>query len=273
MRKIQYPLIVSDCDGTILRSDNTIGEYTKQKINEYVQDGGIFAVSTGRMVSSILPVVRSWGLKGVVSAFQGGVLIDIETEEVLHQCTMPHDLSLAICEEMEKMDLHIHTYAMRQIYSNRDNEWLKAYERIAGEKALIKPNMSAFMKETKMRPYKLLALVDTKDAKRICEELQKKVPEECFVTISAPFLVEIGLKSATKEKAVTFLADYYHIPLEKTIAVGDQLNDLPMIEVAGLGVAVANAHPQLKAKAYTLPYTNDEDAVGKLIEEIAYTEE
>ena len=273
MKKIKYPLIVSDCDGTILRSDHTISDFTKEKINQYVNDGGIFAVSTGRMVSSILPVVRSWGLKGVVSAFQGGVLMDIQTEEVLHQETMPHDKALAICEEMERMGLHIHTYTMREIFSNRDNEWLKIYEKIAGEKAIIQPNMSKFMRETKMCPYKLLSMVAPEDAKQVCEELSKKVPNDCFVTISAPFLVEVGLKSATKQKAVTFLSEYYKIPLEKVIAVGDQLNDLPMIEVAGLGVAVKNAHEGLKAVAYTLPYTNDEDAVGRLIEEMAYTED
>lgn len=273
MRKIKYPLIVSDCDGTILRSDNTIGEFTRKKINEYVNDGGIFAVCTGRMITSILPVVRSWGLKGVVSAFQGGLMMDIQTEEVLHQSTIPHEKALRICEEMESMGLHIHTYTMREIFSNQDNEWLKLYERIAGEKAIIQPNMSQFMRETEMRPYKLLAMVEPSEAKGVYEALSKRVPEDCFVTISAPFLVEVGLKSATKQKAVTFLAEHYGIPLEKVIAVGDQLNDLPMIEAVGLGVAVKNAHEGVKAVAYTLPYTNDEDAVGRLIEEMAYTEE
>ncbi len=273
MRKIKYPLIVSDCDGTILKSDHTIGEFTKEKINAYVKDGGIFAVCTGRMASSALSLVRSWGLKGVVSAFQGGVLMDIQSAQILCDCKMPHDISVSICEEMEKIDLHIHTYTLWQVFSNRDNEWLKTYERIVGEKAVIQPNMSTFMRETRMQPYKLLAIVDPKDSRQVCEALAKKVPEECFVTISAPFLVEVGLKVASKKKAVTFLADYYHIPLAKTIAVGDQLNDLPMIEAAGLGVAVGNAMNELKAVAYVLPYTNDEDAVGKLIEEIAYTEE
>ena len=273
MKKIKYPLIVSDCDGTILRSDNTIGDFTKEKINEYVKDGGVFAVSTGRMITSILAVVRSWGLKGIVSAFQGALLMDIQTEEILHQCTMPHETALMLCKEMEKLNLHIHTYTLREIFSNRDNEWLKVYERIAGEKAIIQPNMSEFMKSTKMCPYKLLAMVEPADSKRICEALESVLPPECFVTVSAPFLVEIGLKSATKEKAVTFLSNYYNVPIEKTIAIGDQPNDIPMIAVAGLGIAVKNAHEDVKKVAYTLPYTNDEDAVGKMIDEIAYTEE
>ena len=273
MRKIKYPLIVSDCDGTILNSQHTIGDYTKEKILQYVQDGGIFAVSTGRMISSIVSLVRSWGLKGVVSGFQGGVIMDVETKEILHQRTMPHDMAMEICKIMEDMHLHIHTYALWEAYSNRDNEWSRVYEKIAGERLILKPQMSTFLEESKLSPYKFLCMVDPKDSARICEELQKRIPTQCFVTTSAPFLVEVGLKDATKKQAVLFLADYYQIPIENVIAVGDQLNDLPMIETAGFGIAVANAQDKLKEKAFVLPYTNDEDAVGKLIEEIAYTEE
>ena len=273
MKKIKYPLIVSDCDGTILNSQHTISERTKEKILQYVEDGGIFAVSTGRMTASILPVVRSWGLKGVVSAFQGGVIMDIQTERILHESVIPHKMALQICKHLEDLGLHIHTYALWQAYTNTVNEWTALYEKIAGEKMIYKPKISAFLEETKLSPYKFLMMVEPKDAKNVCQAVAKILPDECFVTTSAPFLVEVGLKSATKRKAVTFLADYYGIPLENTIAVGDQLNDLPMIEVAGLGVAVANADPELKTKAYVLPYTNDEDAVGRLIEEIAYTED
>ena len=273
MKKIKYPLIVSDCDGTILNSNHTISDYTKEKILQYVKDGGVFAVSTGRMISSILPLVRSWGLKGVVSAFQSGVIMDVETEEILRQCTMPCEMGLEICKIMEDMQLHIHAYALWEAYSNKDNEWSRVYEKISGEKLVLKPQLSAFLEESKLQPYKLLAMVEPEDSQKVCEELQKRIPDACFVTTSAPFLVEVGLKSVTKKESVCFLADYYNVPLEKTIAVGDQLNDLPMIEAAGLGVAVANAQEKLKERAFVLPYTNDEDAVGKLIEEIAYTEE
>lgn len=273
MKKIRYPLIVSDCDGTILNSEHTISEFTKEKILQYVKDGGIFAVATGRMISSILPVVRSWGLNGVVAAFQGGVVMDIQTERILQQTTIPHETALQICRDLETLGLHIHAYALWEAYTNTVNEWTELYQKIAGEKLTFQPNMSKFLEETKLSPYKFLMMVEPKDAKNVCKAIEKKLPDGYFVTTSAPFLVEVGLKSATKRKAVTFLAEYYGIPLEKTIAVGDQLNDLPMIEAAGLGVAVANADSEVRERAYVLPYTNDEDAVGKLIEEIAYTEE
>ena len=75
----------------------------------------------------------------------------------------------------------------------------------------------------------------------------------------------------SKGTAVQFLADYYGVPIEKTVGVGDQLNDISMIQAAGLGVAVKNADERLKAVAdHVCEYTNEEGAVGKLIEQFGF---
>ncbi len=67
-----------------------------------------------------------------------------------------------------------------------------------------------------------------------------------------------------------FLAERYGIPMEKTIAVGDNLNDLSMIEAAGLGVAVGNAVQPLKNAADFVTVTNTDGAIAKIIEEFGY---
>ena len=70
-----------------------------------------------------------------------------------------------------------------------------------------------------------------------------------------------------------FMADYYHVPVERTVAVGDSLNDLPMLEAAGLGLAVRNADEMLKDKAVSFEYSNDENAIGRIIERYGFTGE
>ena len=82
--------------------------------------------------------------------------------------------------------------------------------------------------------------------------------------------MEVTSKQYSKGTAVRFLADYYHVPIEKTIAVGDSLNDLPMLTAAGLGLAVKNADAALKEQVRTFPYTNDEYAVGRIIAEYGF---
>lgn len=276
MRKINYGLVVSDFDGTLVNGDGTISESTKKAIAEYRQSGGHFAISTGRLPAGIISRARELGLKGAVSCCQGSVIVDIESKEVLHSGAIPHKTAVKICQKLESLGLHIHFYDVWEYYCNKDDEALKRYEQLTGTKAKLVENrpLSECLKEKKTDVCKFLAMVEPKDNERVLRELEKENFEGCAVTKSAAFLVEVINAKNSKGTAVEFLADYYGVPLEKTIGMGDQWNDIPMIEKAGLGIAVKNADERLKEKAkVVLDYTNEEGAVGKAIEKYGYTEE
>ena len=275
MQKIRYPLIVSDFDGTLVKADGTVSEFSKQTIKNYIRDGGVFAISTGRMPAGILPRVKELGLNGFVCCGQGSAIVDIQTNEVISEGNIPNATAITICKKMEEMGLHIHVYDLWEYYCNMDDEALKMYASIVKTKAnlvLDKP-LSRFLEETGLCPCKILAMVAPEDNERVRLELVNENFDGCEVTRSSVFLVEIGNANYSKGTAVKFLAEKYNIPLEKTIAVGDQINDLPMIQTAGLGIAVQNADENLKARATVLDYTNEEDAVANLILKYAYETE
>ena len=275
MRKINYALIVSDFDGTLVKADGTISDRTQNIIRRYVDDGGIFAISTGRMPAGILPRVKELGLKGVVCCGQGSAIVDIESNEVLLEGNIPNEIAVKICEKMEEMGLHIHVYSLWDYYSNMDDDALKMYEGIVKSKAILvqdKP-MSQFVKETGMNPCKVLAMVAPEDNEKVLVALEKEAFPDCDVTRSSVYLVEVSNAKYSKGTSVEFLSQKYNIPMEKTIAVGDQVNDLSMIEIAGLGIAVQNADENLKARALVCEYTNEEDALAHIIEKYGYLEE
>ena len=110
MKKINYPLIVSDFDGTLVHKDGTISNENKEKISAYIQAGGKFAVSTGRLPAGILPRVRELGLTGMVCCCQGAIIMDIETGQPILEGKLPYETTLAIVEKMEELNLHIHLY-------------------------------------------------------------------------------------------------------------------------------------------------------------------
>lgn len=274
-RKINYALVVSDFDGTLVKSDGTVSDFSKQIINEYIRNGGIFAISTGRMPAGILPRAKELGLTGFVCCAQGSAIVDIQTNEVILQGTIPNAVAINVCEKMEEMGLHIHVYDLWDYYSNMDDDALKMYESIVKTKAqlvLDKP-ISKFLQETGLNPFKILAMVAPEDNEKIRVELEKENFEGCNVTRSSVFLVEVGNAAYSKGTAVRFLADKYKVPMEKTIGIGDQINDLPMIETAALGLAVKNADEGLKAHATVLEYTHEEDAVARAILRYGYTQE
>ena len=274
MQKIKYPLIVSDFDGTLVKNDGTIGEKTRSAINQFIADGGKFAICTGRMPSAILPRARELGLKGVLCCGQGSVIIDIESGQPIMQGKISHDLTLRICKKTEEMGLHTHIYGLFDYYTNKDDEALRLYEeavKIPAKRILDRP-LWKFVEETGFETFKVLTMVEPCKTGEVIEELSKMNFEDCVITQSAKFLVEVCNAKYSKATALEFLAKEYGVPIEKTIAIGDQLNDMPMIERAGLGLAVANAQEELIAKATVLPYTNDEDAVAYAIKHYGYEE-
>lgn len=275
MRKINYKLIVSDFDGTLAHSNGEISERTKSVITRYIQDGGKFAVSTGRLPMAILPRVKELGLVGAVCCAEGSVIVDIESEEVLLEAKLSNEVAVAICKKMEELGLHIHVYGLWEYYSNMDDDYLAYYEKAVSTKAILiqdKP-ISQFVKESGMCPIKILAMLDPKDNEKIRLELEKENFAGCDVTRSSKFCVEIENVDYSKGTSVEFLAKQYGIDMQKTIAVGDQFNDLSMIKTAGLGFAVKNADKSLKEHAICLDKSNDEDAVAHIIEHYGYTEE
>lgn len=275
MPKINYGLIVSDFDGTLVQENGDISEENKQAIARYEQQGGRFAISTGRLHYGILDRARELGLKGLVACCQGAVIVDIESGKPVHNHMLSHETTLAICRKMEELNLHYHVYDFENYYSNRADAALRFYEKAVRKKAICITDqpLSKYVQEKKIRSYKVLAMVEPKDNERFYQEIERTHFPDCITTKSADYLIEVVNANDSKGTAVEFLANYYGVPLEKTIGVGDQWNDLPMIEKAGLGIAVQNADAKLKEKAVVCKYTNEESAIAKIIEKYGYMEE
>ncbi|MDE6585913.1 MAG: Cof-type HAD-IIB family hydrolase, partial [Clostridia bacterium] len=110
MNKINYKLIVSDFDGTLIDDNQQISDSVKLAIENYVTCGGIFAVCTGRMLCSILPRVRELGLKGLVVANQGCVIADIESGKIIKNRTIAYNEVAEICRAITALgynaDIH-----------------------------------------------------------------------------------------------------------------------------------------------------------------------
>ncbi len=272
MQKIKYPLIVSDFDGTLLRSDGTIAEETKEIIARFVQDGGKFLLSSGRMTPSIVKQARALGLVGFVSAYNGAEIIDIQSGERIFQGGLERNQAIAICKKMESLNLQFHVYEEDEFYSNSGNEFFKLYENVCQVKGNVVEDMplSTFIKERRLNVVKVVALMASEDRERIYGVLNDAFGAQFEVVRSAKFLVEICDKRYNKGTALSFVAKKYEIPLSKTIAVGDNQNDLAMLKIAGIGLAVANGEKSLQGIVPFYRWGNDENAVGKIIEEYGY---
>lgn len=271
--ELNCKLIVSDFDGTLANSKNEVSKENIQAINRYISHGGIFAVCTGRILPSIMPVVKGMGLKGLIVACQGSAIADIESGKVLRSIKLTSEQSSRICAELERLGANVHAYPEDGFYTDipEGNKHLKQYELITGVtgRHADKP-LSSFILHNNIPCQKIATLVAQEEQAALYQKLQEIFKDEFDVTCSANVLIEICPLGENKGTALAFLADYYNVPRNLTCAVGDNLNDLSMIEAAGYGVAVGNASQALKDKARFITVSNDENAVAKVINDFGY---
>ena len=273
MRKINKQLIISDFDGTLVNSQNTVSDKVRQSIDEYVTSGGVFAVCTGRMLCSILPRVRELGLKGLVAAYQGSVIADIESGKLLRNNSLSVDECIEICTFIEKYNYACNTYSDEILYTSLPvgDKLLTIYETVTGVKAVnIDGTMSRFVNENSLACTKITFLVYPDERERLYNLLQAEFADRFDVTCSSSVLVEISPKGDNKGVALRYIADYLGIDLSSTVAIGDNLNDLSMIKTASVGVAVGNAVDGLKSEADYVSVSNNEDAVAEIIEKYGF---
>ncbi len=274
MKKIKYPLIISDCDGTLITDEQKILPEVRSAVNEYTACGGIFAVITGRMPSTILPKVRSLGLKGLVAGYQGTVIADIESGRYIRKDGFDYSQSLEICRAFSSADAGINLYIDDTLYTERaaDDELLSLYCKITGAMPRHLQGETAEQFVNRTHPYcqKIAALVVPEERDALYGYLKRVLGDKYDVTYSAAILVEVSPVGDNKGTALRYMAEHYGIDVRNTVAVGDNLNDLPMIEAAGVGIAVGNAVKPLKDAADVVTVTNNEGAVAKVIAEYGF---
>lgn len=273
MKDLNYKLIVSDFDGTLANSKNEVPSFVVEEVNNYVSAGGIFAVCTGRILPSILPRVREMGFNGLVIASQGCQIAEISTGKLIKNCVFSREQAYKICSYLEALGVNIQLYSDTGFYSTlpKDEPHLNLYESIIGLNALhLDIPLSRFVKSAESKFCKASILVKQEERQALYEKIKAYLGDEFDVTCSAKVLIEISPLGVTKGEALKYLAQRFNVPMQKTVAVGDNLNDISMIEVAGLGCAVGNGEDELKRIAKYVAPTCDEGAVADIIKKFGY---
>ncbi len=253
---MKYKLIISDYDGTLGSApSNDIPKETLNAINEFTRRGGIFAVCTGREYGSIKSICKSQNLNGLVACFQGARIYDIESDKCLFEGGMSHTTALTALSAVEGSGLQPIVYTPDGFYIEKDTEYTAVYEKAVMVKGII-----ADLKETVKRYGKVCKLGWLGQPEKV-GNLAKQLNDKYFergiqFNVGVPFLLEAINPKHGKGNAVRFLADYYNIPLDQVMAVGDSTNDIPLIVGEWHGVAVGDGREELKAvaKEVTLPF-------------------
>ena len=268
---MKYKLIVSDYDGTLIKKDGTISQSQISAIQDYVSRGGIFAIITGRMTASILPLAKKLGLSGLIASFNGGEVTDIQTGKHLYSHFIPCQNAVEIFKVIEQENAYAQAYRQENYYCYLKTEITDLYEKLTGVKGVVlNQKLSSYLNQNSFDTHKILVM----DKKEVLDTVYPKLlpfSDKLNVIRSNDIQIEITDKNTSKAGALKFLAENFNIDISQTIAVGDGGNDASMLAFAGLGIAVSNAEVLAKESAkIVLEYSNEQDAIARIIEKYTF---
>lgn len=263
-------LLFLDLDGTLLNDQKEINPCDMDAIEKMIACGHKMIINTGRPLYSVMKLAKQFGFirDGVLlSSFNGGLIVNPVTGERLKFDTVPEDVVRHMFDEAYSMGLHAHTYIEDHVVSERDTEELRFYtERIKMPPLVV----DDFAKVTNgLAPKVIVISLDGREKLEAYRDRMVAFADEnnLYSTFSDARLLEYANPLANKGEAIKFMCKHLGVDISDTVAAGDEENDLPMIEAAGVGVCMKNGVDALKVAAdYVTEYTNNDGGIKEIIE-------
>ena len=258
-------LILIDSDDTLKKSDGTISERSRKAIRDNRKAGNIVVICTARPRYQTLEVMRDSDANCIVVSSNGAEIYDSRKEQVLFNSFIDKNLVIKLVEDAFVNDIRLILttenieYVTKEVRNPKQVLLINAdYVNVLSE-CDIKQCM--FIDEKKDKIYMEKEVISHFNELHIVDEISENSSyyEKWF---------SVSNVRCSKGNALKFLSDYLNIPIENTIAIGNDKNDISMFEVAGLSVAVDNASDDIKSKVDYITLSNDEDGVAVFLEEI-----
>ncbi|MGE0215710.1 HAD family hydrolase [Mycolicibacterium sp.] len=262
-------LIATDVDGTLLDDDEKITARTRAAVRAAVDAGTQFVLATGRPPRWVAPVVDQLGFAPMAVCANGAVVYDPATDRIISARTLSADVLAELAEiaarvipgaglAVERVGNSAHDAATPQFVSSPGYEhaWLNPDNtEVSIEDLLSAPAVKLLIRKAGARSADMAA------------ELAKHIGIEGDLTYSTNNgLVEILPLGISKATGIEEVARPQGIDASGIVTFGDMPNDVPMLDWAGLGVAMGNAHPEAIAAADEVTATNADDGVAQVLE-------
>ncbi|MBD5401440.1 HAD family hydrolase [bacterium] len=255
-------MIATDIDGTILKWGLDFSPAMRKCVEKLKESNVKLVLVTGRMHCATVPIAKELGLETPIVSYQGGLIKDCNNN-TLYQKNLSPKYAKEIITWARKNDVHINLYLDDKLYVEKDNDIVKSYT----DGKFIDYTVCNFDTLEIENVNKILA-IDLTDAERVTkwvEELKLKYPD-LYIVKSTPYFCEVGCCDAKKSLGVEFLCNMWGIKKEEVLTIGDQNNDIDLVQCGGIGVAMGNGSPELKECADFITDTVDNDGFVKAIE-------
>lgn len=264
-------LLVLDIDGTIAGHDNQISETVKQAITAVQAKGIQVAIATGRMYCSALRFHQDIKSNLPLVAYQGAWIQDPSNQKIHRHLAVTREIAYQLLDYFEQPELRsllsVHFYINDQLYVREITTETESY----GERCGVNPIPVGDLRQvlTDEQPTKILALCeDANLIQKLMGSLRLQyTPSELYMTTSVATFLEAANPYVNKGTAVSYLAEeLLGLTSDNVMTIGDNFNDVEMLEYAGIGVAMGSAPEQVQAISNWVTPSVENDGVAIAIE-------
>lgn len=283
-------LIALDLDGTTLNSKKVMSEENIRAIKKAQQQGHIVMALSGRSPKSINAELAKYGLVCPVGGNNGTELF--VDGKLIESTSLTQSQSQKIALEIEKEFMPYNFTTNKGTFGLRN--WSERFEKVQSSgrvpveyyeskhyKIFTTPpweyghtlfeNYEEIINDIEITVQKFLILGLDPEQKHRLHTILESI-EETYVTSSSPFNLEVTHINGNKGNGLKAMARHFQIPLENTVAIGDEKNDIPMFKAAGLSIAMGNAEEEVKKHSHIVTLTNDENGVAYAFEKYVLTD-
>ena len=268
-------LIATDLDGTLLNTRKEFTQRTIDAIRRAVANGVVFVPATGRAVSVVPDYIKGHDFVRHIITLNGARSIDLEKGRDIAVNEIDPQTALAVMETLDGLPVYYEC-----CFANKNRMGAAHHARVT-EFALDEDTLTMVRREREPVPDLKQAVknyggsvqkiqfyvTDPAEKPRYMARMRALFPG-LSVASSTINNIEITHKKANKGDAVLLLCSYLGIDPAQAMTFGDGLNDIPMLRAAGIGVAMANAEPDVFAAADRVAPSCDEEGVARVIEEL-----
>lgn len=269
MEKIK--MIAIDIDGTLVNSEKQVTPRVKVAIRRAKEQGIKVVICTGRPLMGVKPLLQTLGLDAQDNQYVicfGGAATYATGGELINEYPISYNDYIDLEALSRKLKLHFHAISEDRIYTA---------DKDIGEYTLHEANLVSmgisYRTPEEMQHIKLIKSMYVDDPKTLDlalqqQELFTELQDRVTFTKSTPFYYEANATGVSKGHALQMLCAKLQLTSDDVMAIGDEANDLSMIQFAGCGVAMGNAISEIKAAAQKTTTDNNHDGVALAIEAI-----
>ena len=257
-------LVALDLDGTLMDDDMVIkSARVRRTISEAMERGVLVTLATGRMYDYAVPFARELGITAPIICYQGGLIQTPDSDVPLYRATMEPSLMHEVLKWQAERGYHFALYAGEDVFLDERRRPNTFYHDMLGKRLVWVDDLLPVLEQH--APVKFLVFAESHETNHIVTELRQRFDGRIELTRSHAIIVEGNPLGVSKGDALQRLAAHLDIPQAQVMAVGDQDNDTSMIAWAGLGVAMGNGSPAVKAVAdWVAPPLSEEGAAVAL---------